>query len=64
MDQPTPSHRPARQQTENYSLEKPSAGVPRVPPAPPMQIITKGWWLRPDEEATADELEKADHERR
>jgi len=29
-----------------------------------MQIITKGWWSRPDEEATADELEKADNERR
>jgi hypothetical protein len=29
-----------------------------------MQIITKGWWLRRDEEKTADELEKADRERR
>jgi hypothetical protein len=28
-----------------------------------MQIITKGWWFRPDEEATADELEQADLER-
>jgi hypothetical protein len=35
-----------------------------IPPAPPMQIVTKGWWSRPDEEATADELEKADNERR
>jgi hypothetical protein len=25
-----------------------------------MQIITRGWWPRPDEEATVDELERAD----
>jgi hypothetical protein len=25
-----------------------------------MQIITKGWWPRPDEEATAAELQQAD----
>jgi hypothetical protein len=25
-----------------------------------MQIITKGWWSRPDEEVTAEELERAD----
>jgi predicted RNA binding protein YcfA (HicA-like mRNA interferase family) len=27
---------------------------------PPMQVVTKGWWTLRDEEATADELEKAD----
>jgi len=35
-----------------------------VPLPPPMQIVTKGWWNRPVEYATAEELEKADHERR
>lgn len=60
MDQPTPSRHLTSQQTEHHqSATRPPAG-PRVPPAPPMQIITKGWWPRPDEEATADELEKAD----
>ncbi len=60
MDQPTPSQRPslhdAVQQTSEQVVPR-----PRVPLAPPMQIVTKGWWWRPDEEATVDQLEKADH---
>lgn len=31
--------------------------VPHLPPSPPMLIVTKGWWYRPDEEATVEELE-------
>jgi hypothetical protein len=29
-----------------------------------MQIVTKGWWDKPVEYATAEELERADNERR
>jgi hypothetical protein len=27
-----------------------------------MRIVTKGWWWRPDEEATVEELAKANRE--
>ena len=27
-----------------------------------MQVVTKGWWSRPDEAATANELEQADEQ--
>ncbi len=29
-----------------------------------MQVVTKGWWTLRDEQATVDELERADNERR
>ncbi len=35
-----------------------------MPTPPLMRIVTKGWWNRPDEYATAEDLEKADNERR
>ncbi len=35
------------------------------PQPPPMQIITKGWWLqKPDKYATAEELEEPRHDKR
>jgi hypothetical protein len=60
MDQPAPPHRPADPQTERQSPPVQATARPRIPPAPPMQIITRGWWPRADEEATVDELEIAD----
>jgi hypothetical protein len=34
------------------------------PTPPPMQIVTKGWWVLRNEEATVDEVERVDHEQR
>ena len=62
MDQPTQPQHPNRHDL-SYPTRRPvSQALLRVPPAPPMQIVTKGWWLRRDEQATADELEKSDNE--
>ncbi len=58
-----PPHRPAAAGTGDPGQVRRRQADPRLPAAPPMQIITKGWWFRPDEEATADELEQADLER-
>jgi hypothetical protein len=33
-----------------------------VPAPPPMRVVTKGWWVLREEEATVEELEKADRE--
>ncbi len=53
MDQPTPA--PDR-------CSKGTSAVDRLV-APPMRVVTKGWgWPRPDEEATVEELEKANRE--
>ena len=60
MDQPPPLHRPADPQTERQNPPAQAIAGPHLPPAPLMQIITRGWWPRPDEEATLDELEIAD----
>jgi hypothetical protein len=62
MDQPRPSQHPVNQRVGHPLLqgEQRLPVIPHIPPAPPMQIITKGWWPRPDEEATADELQQAD----
>jgi hypothetical protein len=34
----------------------------RVTAPPPMQVVTKGWWVLRDEQASVDELERADRE--
>jgi hypothetical protein len=34
-----------------------------VPAPPPMQVVTKGWWVLREEQATVDELERAEHDR-
>lgn len=36
----------------------------RVPAPPPMQVVTKGWWVLRDEEASVDDLERVDREQR
>jgi hypothetical protein len=54
MDQPTMYPDRLRQRAGHPTEAQ------RLPAAPPMQIITKGWWSRPDEEVTAEELERAD----
>jgi hypothetical protein len=33
-----------------------------VPAPPPMQVVTKGWWVLRDEQASVDELEREDRE--
>jgi hypothetical protein len=33
-----------------------------VPAPPPMQVVTKGWWVLREEQASVDELERADRE--
>jgi hypothetical protein len=55
--------------TSTAPLAEPAAAAsasqtPDWPAPPPMRIVTKGWWWRPDEFATADELEQADKARR
>lgn len=62
MDQNPRFRDPIAHPTENIRPDNPSVPSPRLPPAPPMQIVTKGWWWRPDEETTADELVRAGHE--
>ena len=36
----------------------------KVAPPPPMQVVTKGWWVLRDEQASVAELEQADRPRR
>ena len=64
MDQPTPSQQRSQHEEERQTPGQAALSGLHIPPPPPMQIVTKGWWLRPDEAATADELEKADDEHR
>jgi hypothetical protein len=35
----------------------------KVPAPPPMQVVTKGWWVLRDEQASVDELEGSDRDR-
>ncbi len=35
-----------------------------VPAPPPMQVVTKGWWVLRDDQKSVDELEMAERERR
>jgi len=36
---------------------------PRLPPPPPMRVVTKGWWTMREEQVSVEDLEKANHER-
>jgi hypothetical protein len=35
-----------------------------VPAPPPMQVVTKGWWVLRDDQKSVDELQITERERR
>ncbi len=37
---------------------------PRLPPEPPMRVVTKGWWVMREEEVPREELERQDRLRK
>lgn len=37
---------------------------PRLPPEPPMRVVTKGWWVMREELVPREELERQDRLRR
>lgn len=55
--QPTSTPRQGRGLTRAGS----PSSVP-VPAPPPMRVVTKGWWVLREEEASVEDLEKADRE--
>jgi hypothetical protein len=58
---PPESPLPARQQDgHGLTRQGKTAGRP-VPVPPPMQVVTKGWWVLRDEAKTVDELNRADN---
>jgi hypothetical protein len=38
--------------------------APPLPTPPKMRVVTKGWWVWREEEATVEELKRADRERK
>ncbi len=60
-----PSSPPPTRELQGQGLTRLGQPASRPAPAPPpMQVVTKGWWTLRDEQATVDELERADNERR
>lgn len=50
-------------QPEAHGISRQGTPTSRsVPAPPPMQVVTKGWWVLRDEQASVDELERADRE--
>jgi hypothetical protein len=60
---PRPNLSPPQPQQEAQGITRQGNRAPLpVPAPPPMQVVTKGWWVLRDELASVDELERADHE--
>ena len=64
MDQTVSYRGPTKGTPGNTPPGNPQTIAPPAPTAPPMQIVTKGWWWCADEETTADELVRTADEQR
>jgi len=62
MPQPKPPRPPRPSRVPGLTRYGTPSSV-LVPAPPPMQVVTKGWWVLRDELATVEELEAADRER-